>query len=329
MVTDAWALPDSLVGATFTTAEARALRVGKRRLRSQRVKRVQHGLWVDAGAELTFAQRCEAALRSASPEAWISHASAAQLLGIPLPPRLRDLEQIDVTVPSPTRAPRGSGIRGRQRDVDSTAITLLDGLRVSAPAQALVDAADYLSFDDLVAVGDAVVWEQAPLASIEEVIAAIDGHAGRRGHRELLRAARVVHPRSRSRTETINRLQLLWHGAPEPWCNVPVLIDDGDAVAPDVAYWPAGMVIEVEGDQHRVDRQQWLVDLDRYNRYQRCDIEVHRVVVSTVEQTRRQLGPIVQRVLQRWDASRSVPPLAPFFGGAPVLGAPPWLPLEG
>jgi very-short-patch-repair endonuclease len=106
---------------------------------------------------------------------------------------------------------------------------------------------------------------------------------------------------------------------------VPVLLDDGDAIAPDVAFWQARLVIEVEGDHHRVDRKQWLVDLDRYNRLQRLDVETHRVVVKTADGTRRQLGPIVERIRQRWDQSRQPPPIAPFFHGEPALGNEPWL----
>lgn len=327
MANDAWALPETLRGTTFTTAEARALRVGKRRLRSERALRLLHGVWVDAHTELTFAQRCGAALATVAPDAWISHASAAQLHELPLPPQLRELDRIDVSVPAPTRAPRGGGIRGRQRDGDASGIALLGDLRVATAAQAFVDGCDYLGFEDLVALGDAIVWEGEPHAEVGTLIDAIDRHAGKRRHQLLLRAARAVHPRARSRPETINRLALRALGSPEPWCNVPVLIDDGAPISPDVAFWPARLVIEVEGDQHRTDRRQWRIDLDRYNRLQRCEVEVHRLVVTTVDAALRQLVPIMERIHQRWDASRPLPPTTPTFEGRPLLGSDPWLPL--
>lgn len=327
MTTDAWALPESLCGTTFTTAEARALHVGRRRLRSDRARRVLHGVWADAETELTFADRCGVALGAVAPDAWISHASAAQLRGLPLPPELRELDAIDVTVSPPTRAPRGDGIRGRQRDVKASSISLVDELRVATAVQAFVDGCDYLDFEDLVALGDAIVWEGEPLGEVSALIHAIDAHDGKRGHRALLRAARAVRPRARSRPETINRLALHSLRMPEPWCNVPVQIDEGAPISPDVAFWPARLVIEVEGDHHRTDRTQWRTDLDRYNRLQRSDVEVHRVVVTTAAAARRQLVPIAERIRQRWDASRAMPPIAPFFTGKPLLGSGTWLPL--
>ena len=51
---------------------------------------------------------------------------------------------------------------------------------------------------------------------------------------------------------------------PEPWYNVPVVLA-GVTLAPDAAFWRSRVLIEVEGDQHRTDRAQWLKDLDRYN----------------------------------------------------------------
>ena len=411
MVIDGWALPDSLLGATFTTSEASAAGVGKRRLRSERTQRVLRGVWAGAEVELTFAQRCAAALSAVErrgrrrdeggvgdgdrpegggseggsamaedgsqgrgrehcgrqeaggedggrqdpggqdagredarredavpddtdgaggsrPGAWISHASAATLLELPLPPRLRELDAVDVTVRAPRRAPRAKGIHGRQRDAQSASTALLHGMPVSTAAQAFVDGCDYLSFEDLVAIGDASVQGQTPLTSVQELLAAIDRHAGQRSHHLLLRAAREIHPRSRSRPETITRLQLREFRTHEPWCNVPVLIDEGAAIAPDLAFWPAGLVIEVEGDHHRVDRKQWLVDLDRYNRLQRNGIEVHRVVATTVETARRRLTPIVERIRQRWDPARPIPRIAPFFDGPPTVGPWPWLPID-
>lgn len=328
MDTDGWALPESLRGSTFTTAEAKALRVGKRRLRSPRARRLHHGLWADAALELTFAHRCRIALEAVGNDGWISHASGAQLLQLTLPPRLRELDRIDVTVPAPARAPRGKGIRGRQRLAESVTTSPLDGMQVVTAAQAFVDGCDYLDFEDLVALGDSIVRERAPRATPESVVAAVQAHAGKRLHRQLVRAAHAIHPRAHSRPETITRLELRRAGVPEPWCNVPVLIDDGDAVAPDVAFWPAGMVLEVEGDQHRVDRAQWLVDLDRYNRFQRRDIEVHRLTVTTPAALRPQLAPIVERIWQRWDPTRTVPKVAPFFRGTPILGSAPWLSLD-
>ncbi|MFA4842124.1 MAG: hypothetical protein WC580_10505 [Agrococcus sp.] len=287
---DAWALPESLHDGLFTSAEAREAGVGAERLRGHRTIRLARDVYADASAPIDLRRRATAALRSVDGSAWLGHATAASLYGLPLPPRLRELDRIDVTVPSPQHAPRGKGLRGRQRALDPAQIRLVDALRMSSPAQVFVDGADYLSFEDLVALGDAIVKERAPLATRDELRAAVAAHTGQRGHRRLLAAAHALHPRAWSRPETIVRLGLEILGAPEPWCNVPVVLE-GVTLAPDVAFWRSGVLIEVEGDQHRTDRD---------------------------------LAPIVERIRARHRASVELPRIAGFFTGIPAFGEVRW-----
>ncbi|GEK80741.1 hypothetical protein ABA31_20920 [Agrococcus baldri] len=317
-MSDGWALPAALQGGVFTATDAAELGVGARRLRSDRVEQLHHGVWADASAELGIVDRSRAALLAVGPDAWISHATAAHLHELWLPPRLRELDRIDATMPAPMHAPRGSGLRGRQRVQDETQLMLLDGIRVTTPAQTFVDATDVLSLADLVALGDSVVQQRQPRAAAGELREAIDAHRGRRGHRRLLAAAQLVSPQSRSASETIARLELRALGDPPVWWNVPVVLD-GIELAPDAAIWPAGLVIEVEGDHHRVDREQWVTDIDRYNLYQRLDLEPHRLLVTTRAETRERLRAILDRVRQRWDPERRPPPIADWCDEPPTV----------
>lgn len=316
---DGWALPAALRGATFSAADAKAHGVAERRLRSGRATQLHHGVWADAGAALSVAQRASAALRATSPDAWISHATAAHLLGLRVPPRLRSLDRIDVTVPAPMHAPRGRGVRGRQRTLDPAAIALTAGVRASSPAQAFVDGADYLAFADLVALGDGIVDLRRPLASAAELRRSIEAHRGQRGHRRLLAASHAVRPTSRSWAETVTRLELEAMGAPPAWWNVPVRLPGGEELAPDAAFWQAGVLLEVEGDQHRTDRAQWLTDLDRYSLVQRYDLEPHRIIVTSPAETRARLRPVVDRILRRWDPSRRAAPIAGWYAHPPTF----------
>ncbi|WP_347756245.1 hypothetical protein [Agrococcus sp. ProA11] len=318
-MTDGWALPASLQQRCFTAQQAAAAGVGARRLRSKRVQQLHHGVWADASAELDLFDRTRAALASVSAEAWASHATAAHLHGLWLPPRLQTLDRIDTTTPAPVHAPRGRRLRGRQRSLATTAVTLLEGIRVTTPAQTFVDGVDYLAPADLVALGDAVVNERRPLATRVELQQAIAAHGRRRGHRRLLASAQLVSPRSRSRSETLARLELDVLGAPPVWWNVPVVLD-GVELAPDAAIWPARVLIEVEGDQHRVDRSQWLRDIDRYNFFQRLGIEPYRLIVTTPAETRERLRPILDRVRERWDSGRQPPPITSWFEGSAIAG---------
>lgn len=320
---DAWALPDPLRSGLFSSAEARDAGVGAARLRSGRAVRLARDAYVDAKQPIDLELRAAAALRSVDGNAWLSHATAASLYRLALPPRLRELDRIDVTVPSPQHAPRGEGLRGRQRTLDPAAIRVHAGLRVSSPAQAFVDGADYLSFEDLVALGDSIVKAREPLAERDELRAAVTAHAGQRGHRRLLAAAHALHPRAWSRPEAVVRLALETFGVAEPWCNVPVVLG-GVTMAPDVAFWRSGVLIEVEGDQHRTDRRQWLIDLDRYNVTQRLGLEQYRLTVSTPTRTAHDLAPIVERIRARHRDDAELPRIADFFDGIPAFGEVRW-----
>lgn len=320
---DAWELPKALRDGLFSSADAREAGVGPERLSGGRTVRLARDVYVAASAPVDLRRRATAALRSVDGSAWVSHATAAALRDLPLPPRLRELDRIDVTVPSPQHAPRGTGLRGRQRTLDPGQISVDGGLRMSSPAQAFVDGTDYLSFEDLVALGDAIVMERSPLAGVAELRAAVAAHAGQRGHRRLLAAAHALHPRAWSRPESIVRLGLEALGLPEPWCNVPVALA-GLTLAPDAAFWRSGVLIEIEGDQHRTDRAQWLSDLERYNLIQRLGLEQYRLTVTTPAKTARDLAPIAERIRVRHRPNAELPRIAGFFRGIPEFGEVRW-----
>jgi hypothetical protein len=118
------------------------------------------------------------------------------------------------------------------------------------------------------------------------------------------------------------RLALEAAGVAEPWCNVPVVLD-GVTMAPDLAFWRSGVLIEVEGDQHRTDRRQWLIDLDRYNLVQRLGLEQYRLTVSTPTRTAHDLGPIVERIRARHRDDVELPRIVD-FEGIPEFGEVRW-----
>ena len=110
---------------------------------------------------------------------------------------------------------------------------------------------------------------------------------------------------------------------PEPWCNVPVVLA-GVTLAPDAAFWRSRVLIEVEGDQHRTDRAQWLKDLARSNLVQRLGLEQYRVTVSTPTSTARDLAPIAARIRARHRPDAEFPRIAEFFDGIPEFGEVRW-----
>lgn len=64
--------------------------------------------------------------------------------------------------------------------------------------------------------------------------------------------------------ESKARLAFAEGALPEPELNVDILDDDGNWIARGDFVWrEARVVVEYEGDVHRTDRQQWLIDLAR------------------------------------------------------------------
>jgi len=196
------------------------------------------------------------------PHTVLSHATAARLLGIPLPTRLEDDPRVHVTALG-GRAPRGPGVAGHTT-TRMPEETTLGMLRVTSPARTWADLSALLSLDELVIAGDCLRGLPSPLATDDDLIDAVHRHAGRRGRAALGTALDLVRPGSRSPRETRARLAVVRGGLPEPELNAPIVLR-GRTVHGDLVFRPWRVLLEYEGDQHRTDAAQWAHDLGRYN----------------------------------------------------------------
>jgi len=206
---------------------------------------------------------------------FFSHTTAAVLWGIPLPLLHRD--DIDVSVCSPHRAPRGSGVRGHQlaaRGVEVVTHAEYEVRLTSAAVTWALLGAVLRHPYDLVAAADAVARVdrvpgprgriKAPaLATIAELEAALlPKRRGIVAQREALRRARTG---VASRPETWTRLTLVDAGLPEPATDVDVYDAHGEFIGcVDLAYRRRKIAFEYEGDHHRVDKDQWNRDLEKH-----------------------------------------------------------------
>lgn len=211
------------------------------------------------------------------PNAFFSHATAALLWGIPLPPSADDL--VHVSVLAPSCAPEGRGVRGHQLKPRGVNVHVTpEGVRLTDPATtwALLGAVLRHPYD-VVAAADAVVTTvrvagpqgrviREPLATIAQLQAAVDAAPKRRGIVALREAIPLVRSGSASRTESWTRLTLVDGGLPEPVLNHDVYDADGFVGCVDLAYPDVRVGVEYEGDQHRTDATQWQRDLERYER---------------------------------------------------------------
>ncbi|MFV0319551.1 MAG: endonuclease domain-containing protein [Microbacterium sp.] len=311
-------LPSDLDFA-FSVREAREAGVTRSRLRAADLTRTFHGARALVGADLVADSASNAARaypRSPAArriherareyevvkreDAYFSHLTAAVLWDAPLPrhlfvaaggrPAAFDPEMLEVSVPWPSRAPRG-GVRGHAiRPALARVVTHpVSRLRIADPTTTWAMLGGVLRHPfDLVAVADYFVRVQrppmsqpdaampAPLTTIAHLGDALT--AGRRCSARVLRAAlERVRTGSASRPETWTRLSLVDAGLPEPDLDVDVVDEDGRFLARvDMAYPRLRIAIEYDGQHHSSGRQ-WESDVDRYARLEAAGWIVIRV----------------------------------------------------
>lgn len=257
-------LPPPLASASaFTISEALTLEIGRSRLRRKDLVAVYHGVRA-ASPPTTFQQRAAAYLPRLRPGQVFSHATAAGLLGLPVPQALLE-GPLHVAAVYPEPAVRTTGVVGHRllpRD------GLLDehvGYPVTSGYEAWCALATSLSLPDLVAMGDHFVRKgvEDPDRVLEELRTAM--YAVRRvGIRRLERAFSLIRPGVRSAMESILRVKIVLAGLPEPQVNVRIHGRNGRFVGEgDLVYRERRLLVEYEGDGHRTDRKQFRKDITR------------------------------------------------------------------
>ena len=158
------------------------------------------------------------------------------------------------------------------------------GRRPDAPNRYILEMFPYPSGDLHVGhlknyvIGDALTRRKRPIASLEELEAAVQRWAGRRGVARLREALALVRPRTDSVRETELRLAASDFGLPEPEVNGRILDDDGRFVAfGDLVYRRWRVILEYDGEQHRTDERQFARDVERLDDLARLGWRVVRV----------------------------------------------------
>src|SRR5690606_37836543 len=120
-----------------------------------------------------------------------SHATAALLHGLPLPARLERDPRIHVTALAPGAPPRVRGVVGHRAEVGHP-LVVRHGMRLVSPADAWCQLSTELGIDELVAVGDALLRRQNPLATPADLDESVHRFGRRRGARRLREARGLV-----------------------------------------------------------------------------------------------------------------------------------------
>ena len=305
-------MPPDLGPDAFSTAEAYGAGLGRGRLRGSDLMHPHHGVHAAASTEVGVLVRCRRLLPAMRPEHWFSHGTAARLWGVPLMHHYRPEERLHVMSVGSSVAFRHRGIAGWVTEDTAIERRTLAGLPVVGPADvwcqlALRDAVAAgwtVGHEWLVAAGDFLVTgprigggrRGAPPCTIEDLRAAVDRRRGTRGVRALERALADVRGPVDSPRETLLRLGLVAHGLPEPEVQFPVLTSAGVRHA-DLGYREARLLLEYQGDEHRLSRRRWLEDLTRIQLLQDAGYRVMLVGADDLYPTCAALSARVRRAL--------------------------------
>ena len=283
----------------FTRAHAVALGIDAKTIRGPRFREVFRDVLVSRDVELTTAVRARAALTLHLPTAFVSHVTAADIMGLPVP----SSDRVHITAATQEERRQHPGIACHIA-CSETDVVDHAGLRISSPLDLFIELAGVLSVVDLVVAGDAMV--KLGLFTADELRAFCAGT--RRWHsRRARRGAVLVRDGVDSPMETRVRLLLVWAGLPEPVVNLRVTDSAGNERRLDLAYPFLKIAIEYDGRHHIEREAQWNQDL---RRRENLEADGWRFVVITSKGVYKEpedtIARVVQALAQRGQRSRSV-----------------------
>jgi hypothetical protein len=317
-------LPARLRAGSFTTRTAAEHGLGEGRLRGPDLERPFHGIR-SAALAVTVHERARALQLRMPDLAFFCTVTAAQIMGIPLPPRLAGTPAaaanhadtpapLHVGMPAPRRALRTAGAVGHKLQLGNGDLREWSGLRLTTPARTWCDLAGVLDLEDLVAAGDHIVHHSHPLCSPAELEAGLDRHPGRRGRGRLLEAFPLLDDRAESPPESIIRVTVVRAGIEGLSSNVPIADARGHVFARADLCFPAHRVIfEYQGDYHRSEPGRWRKDRTRIARLVAAGWHVVEIAADELRD-RRMLLRLIRDTLALYPAQPFVAsgrPLAP------------------
>jgi len=308
-------LPATFEDLPFTRRAALQQGVPRRRLSADDLTHPFHGVRAHRDVDGDIHWLCRAYCERMRAGNCFSHMTAAAIRGLPLPAYATAGAAIHVASLPGRRAPEGKGIIGHRLSVDAEPVSdhvhfdhrrgEMFALPVVSPRTMFAQLAAVLDPEDLVAIGDAMVGGEEPLISIPDLMQLKNSRRGWKGRGNAVAALDQIRAGSRSRPESILRLQLVRAGLPEPELNREVLDDAGVAIARPDLLWPAfRTLIEYESDLHRVSKGKFRSDITRFERYADADWSSLRAHADDVF---GDPNPFVTRVARRlssrgWEA---------------------------
>lgn len=252
-------------GRIYARAELLEQGAHSRLLASADLLRILPGHYTRADAPASLLETVRMLTFAVVPGAVISHETAAELMGLPLP---RDLTRAHGAALHCSLA--RAGTRRRSRTVVFHPCTpapqfLVRGVRTSHPVVVLQELSGRLTSEELVMGLDAIAGGRGEIPAIA-LPRVREVARGLRGRGSATVRAALPHMRENvwSPMETRTRLLLLARGFPEPEPNCPVIDPvTGQRFVIDLAYRDRRIAIEYDGEVHRLDARRWRRDLHK------------------------------------------------------------------
>lgn len=205
------------------------------------------------------------AVTAVSPSSLVSHITAATLHQLRLPSRFSNTQEIHLAKALGQGRPQRNRIRGHELDLTADDYAMIQGVPVTSLQRTLLDIAQYLTVDELVAIADQIVCAhnlsfgppQPPRVQIGELKSYVVSHRGVPGIRKLMAAMELVRVGVDSTPETQLRLAIGRSSLPEFICNFEIKDSEGNPmVAPDLACPRYRSCAEYDGAHHLTAEQQ-------------------------------------------------------------------------
>ncbi|TFV59607.1 hypothetical protein E4P41_11505 [Geodermatophilus sp. DF01-2] len=248
---------------------------------------------------------CAAVLVRLSGRPAASHASAARLAGLVVPPS--QAETVRLTDELQWR--RGRGYEVARATLPAAHVRALGAFRTTSVARTLIDCGREWSLEDSVVAMDAAL--HARLVSEDELTAVALDLTHWLGIGDAARAANLADGRAESPLESLGRLRIVGSGLPCPELQVEIHDARGFVARVDGWYEDAAVAVEFDGlvkyEDPRGGRSPARVHWDEKRREDR----LRDFGIRMVRMARADLGPAWPRVRDRLAALVSTPLLGP------------------
>lgn len=240
----------------FTRDEALAMGYSPGWLKGKQLKHVSRSIYRPPEWEFNLREAARA-LSAASPGGWISHATAARLHGLVLPPWLSDSDELHLSKPRELPQLRRKGIAAHNVTARPGEIELDDGIWISTRARTWLDLARILPLRDLVCVGDQLIriprpefeGRSKPFTTLKFLRSMVASHKNVQGIVRAREALDLMRVGADSPPETLLRLAIADANLPEPALQLK-LRDSRNAPSADAGYRSHRIALQYDGAHH-------------------------------------------------------------------------------